>query len=276
MNENTEIVEQGEAQTQDLAQRSGRTEAVAIDRRGLNPTNLDGLWRLAKMVAASGLAPSGLKQPEQICIAMAHGLEIGLPPMQSIQKIAVINGRPTLWGDAMIGLVLASGLLEHQSMRYEGEPFNDDYTAIYECRRKGMADPCVSRYTVADAKRAGLWGKRGPWTEHPNRMLMMRPKAFGLRDTFADVLGGMHMAEEFEPEYDRAPFAPQDMRGVGDALRSALPSAGDDGDAIDPDEPGEQEGASTGIVGPVSDTSDFDVDEIVDMVDTKAKGKQAK
>ena len=43
---------------------------------------------------------------------MQWGAEIGLQPLQAMQNIAVINGRPSLWGDAVLALVRSSGLLE--------------------------------------------------------------------------------------------------------------------------------------------------------------------
>ncbi len=47
-----------------------------------------------------------------------------------------------------------------------------------------------------DAKKAGLWGKAGPWSQYPKRMLQMRARSFALRDKFADALSGLIMAEE--------------------------------------------------------------------------------
>jgi hypothetical protein len=49
---------------------------------------------------------------------------------------------------------------------------------------------------VADAKKAGLWGKAGPWSLYPSRMLSLRSRGFALRNTFADALRGLITAEE--------------------------------------------------------------------------------
>ena len=73
------------------------------------PQSVEEVFRLATAIAKSGLAPQGLKSAEQITIAIMHGAEIGLPPMQAIQRIAVVNGRPTIWGDAVPALLLARG-----------------------------------------------------------------------------------------------------------------------------------------------------------------------
>lgn len=168
------------------------------------PHNLDEAYRLAKAVAMSGLSPKDMKQPEQILVAILHGLEVGLKPMQAIQKIAVINGRPTIWGDAALGLVRASGLLEGIAEIIEGE--GDARCAYCTVKRRGDLQNILAKFSVEDAKVAKLWQKRGssgqdtPWITHPERMLKMRARGFALRDAFPDVLGGMYLAEELQGE----------------------------------------------------------------------------
>ena len=44
-------------------------------------------------------------KPNNILVAVQWGFEIGLAPMQALQNIAVINGRPSLWGDSLLALV---------------------------------------------------------------------------------------------------------------------------------------------------------------------------
>ena len=172
------------------------------------PTNIEQVYRLADAVSKSGMAPRGMEKPETITIAIMHGLEIGLTPLQALQRIAVINGRPAIWGDGAMGLVRASGLCEYVKEDAAGE--GDKLTASCTVKRKGEADAVVRTFSVADAKRAKLWGKQGPWTEYPQRMLQMRARAFALRDVFADVLGGLYLAEELQdvPMKDATPRPP--------------------------------------------------------------------
>jgi hypothetical protein len=167
----------------------GRPQAIV-------PQNLEEAYRLATAVCKAKMAPKGLDTPESALIAILHGLEIGLPPMTALQRIAVVNGRPTLWGDVAIALVRRSGLCENIKETTEGT--GDNRAAVCEAKRRGEPGIVKRRFSVADARIAGLWNKEGPWRQYPDRMLQMRARAFCLRDLFADVLGGLYLREELD------------------------------------------------------------------------------
>ena len=160
----------------------------------LRPSTFTELANFATMASKSSLVPQGYRnKPEDIMLAVQMGSELGLAPMQAIQNIAVIQGRPAVWGDALIGLCRASAVCEDIAESMEGE--GDAAVAVCVAKRKG-ATPVTVRFSVADAKRAGLWGKQGPWQQYPVRMLQMRARGFALRDAFPDVLKGIVTAEE--------------------------------------------------------------------------------
>jgi hypothetical protein len=162
---------------------------------GLALQSFDDAFRFSKMVAASEFAPKDFKgKPESCMLAIQHGSEVGLSPMQSLQSIAVINGRPTIWGDAALALVQSSPVCEYVKEYTEGQ--GDNLTAVCEAKRRGYPAPTVSRFSMADAKRAGLAGKSGPWSQYPERMLALRARGFALRNAFADALRGLITAEE--------------------------------------------------------------------------------
>lgn len=169
------------------------------------PQSMDDAYRLAKAICMAQMAPKGLDTPERCMVAIMHGLEIGLTPMSALQRIAVVNGRPVIWGDGAMGLVRGSGLCEFVRERMDGA--GDTRVAICEAKRRGEPEPITRTFGVADAKKAGLWGKQGPWQQYPDRMLQMRARAFALRDGFADVLGGLYIREEI----DDAHHEPRDV-----------------------------------------------------------------
>jgi hypothetical protein len=167
---------------------------IAVGARGIELTSIEELYRFAKFVAASPFAPRGFQSPEAIVVAIQYGYELGLTPMQSLQNVAVINGKPSIYGDAMLAVVRASGLLEYITERLEG--IGTARTATCVVKRVGAPHERVTQFSVADAQRAGLWGKPGPWQQYPDRMLMFRARGFALRDEFGDVLKGLISAEE--------------------------------------------------------------------------------
>lgn len=163
--------------------------------RSLVPTSFEGVWRMAQMLAASPFSPKDMKSPEACAGAITLGLDLGITPIQAVQSIAVINGRPSIWGDLALALVRASPLCEDVEETLAGE--GDKMVATCIAKRKG-AKPSTGQFTVDDAKRAQLWNKSGPWQQYPKRMLQLRARAFALRDAFPDVLKGISIREEVE------------------------------------------------------------------------------
>ena len=173
---------------------------ISTKSRGLELTSLEDMWRFASYVIKSGLAPKGIDKPEAVVVALQMGFELGLPPMQSLQNIAVINGRPCVWGDAVPGLVEASGKQEYGYPEKTGEKnpdgsYPDSYGYRYITKRFGRKEYSYT-FTVADAKKAKLWGKDGPWTFYPDRMLLNRSRTFCDRDVYPDILKGIITDDE--------------------------------------------------------------------------------
>jgi len=163
---------------------------------GLIPESFEQLYRMANIMSKSGMMPQGLKTPEQVFVAIQMGLEVGLSPMQAVQSIAVINHRPCIWGDAGVGLVRASGLLEDFQEWFEGE--GEKLTAKCIVKRKGEPTPGEGSFSITDAKTAKLLPAHpeSSWAKYPKRMLQWRARSWPLRDKFADVLKGLKLAEE--------------------------------------------------------------------------------
>lgn len=156
----------------------------------LSPRNFEQALTFSNYLSDSDLVPKDYKgKPANCLIAMQWGAEVGLKPLQAIQNIAVINGRPSMWGDAVLALVRASPLCESV---VETE---SDTQGTCTVKRRGEPEYTVV-FTVDDAKKAGLHGKQGPWQQSPKRMMKLRARAFALRDKFTDVLRGIAIAEE--------------------------------------------------------------------------------
>lgn len=179
----------------------------------LAPKTLGEAMEFSKLLAQSSMVPAAYRgKPADILVCVQWGAELGLAPLQAMQNIATINGKPSVYGDAALALVKASAVCADVEEFLEG----DGQAMVATCiaTRKGCK-PVVAKFSVADAKAAGLWGKSGPWQQYPKRMLQMRARGFALRDAFPDVLKGLITAEEAQDypapkERDITPTNPLD------------------------------------------------------------------
>lgn len=199
-------------------------------RNGFLPTTFTEAKQFAGELANSNLVPKAYAgKPLDILVAIQWGNEIGLAPMQALQNISVINGKPSVYGDAAMALVQASPVCEGVEEFFEGE--STSTVAVCIAHRKGRK-PVTARFSVEDARRAGLWGKQGPWTQYPKRMLQMRARGFALRDAFPDVLKGLITTEEAEdypeetkPEIKDIPKNPLDAIAAPEVIEPAYQEA---------------------------------------------------
>ncbi len=153
--------------------------------------------KLATQLASSEMVPKCFRgKPQDLFIAWSLGYQIGMPPEQAMQCIAVINGKAAMWGDDMLALCMAhkdfEDIIEEPILK-DGKVFG--YTCTV--KRKGR-EPKSNKFDLNDAKRAGLVGKAGPWTQYEERMLKLRARGFTLRDAFPDALKGIKAREEVE------------------------------------------------------------------------------
>lgn len=187
------------------------------------PTNVDEAQRYASGMIAAGIVPDAFKFSRKdaqdrnvkqgdvnaplVLMGVLKAMEIGVAPQTGLSGLLPLNGRFAVWGDLAVALVQSKGSLKNQTRAKVGPTiapdlplgeWPDEYGWEVRMWRKGQDDPYIGRYTVGDARRAGLWMNtyKKPWVEHPDRMLFNRARAFALRDGFADALMGLSIAEE--------------------------------------------------------------------------------
>lgn len=163
----------------------------------LVPQTLDEVYRLADAMSRSGMMPRGIQTPEAVMVAIMAGSEVGFAPFQSVQSIAIINGRPNLWGDAIPALLRSNGFKIREWYENEGEAGEYPNNMVAKCEvTRPDGEVIQGEFSVADAKEAKLWTKEGPWQTAKKRMMKMRARSYTARDGAADVLRGLFVAEE--------------------------------------------------------------------------------
>lgn len=193
------------------------------------PESFGDKLKMADVLCKSGLMPKGLDTPQKLVVALQYGHELGLSPMVAAQNMAVVNGRPSLSADLMLGIVKQRGLID--DIRVESTP--DKCVVIG--KRRGMKSEHTVSFSMEDARRAGLLAKDN-WKNYPQRMCRARAIAWWVRDVFSDILAGLHSTEELESVGSDV----QSDSSIGDAVRAHVEqlSKGDDS----PEDEGEKVG----------------------------------
>ena len=248
---------------------------LTTNHQGFAPVTLDEAMRFSEMLSKSQMVPKQYQgKPEDVLVAVQWGKELGLAPLQALQNIACINGKPSVYGDAAMALVQASAICEGVDEYFEGEEGTGDYTAVCVAKRKGR-NPVIARFSVNDAKRAGLWGKPGPWQAYPKRMLQMRARGFALRDAYPDVLKGLITAEEaqdFPAERDITPSVSKPANPLDVVKPVALPEPEPELDAGIPAPPVDAYAAEVEQVREqIRDAIDFEDAQRGDVIDVEAE-----
>lgn len=201
---------------------------MAYENKYLEAKDLDSRYRLAQAFFRGGMVPKGYNDAASVFSGMELALELNMKPFTALRNIAVINGRPSLWGDAPLALVKRSGKLA----RIEEFLFDADYNRICFDNKNLNAKPygAICRtwmsgdgerfhetyFTIDDARTAGLLpGKAdSAWFKYQRRMLQMRARTQNLKDQAPDVLLGIEIAE-----YDYNYIPQKDVTPGGKVLR---------------------------------------------------------
>lgn len=156
-------------------------------------------WQMMKeqagVLVKTGFLPQSIKTPEQAMAIMLTGKELGIPPMQALRGVNVIQGTPAIKPELMLALCVK---------RIPGFTYSfgecSDTSATFVCKRPEMTEPYTSTFDLDDAKRAGLLGKQGPWQQYPGNMLRWRAVGNALHIVAPDVLVGIYTPDELGAE----------------------------------------------------------------------------
>lgn len=225
----TRTVEKQQPDLLDRIIEETRDVGINVTPHGLEYSTFTGLCTLAKLIFEAGACPKSMDSSKKVLIAIAQGQTVGLNAFQSMQAFYIVNGQATLWGNAPLAICRQNPhwnedgydeWFEVKKERIPGHPDNwddDSITAICQTQRKG-AQPKPSYFSVADAKKAGLWGATGKlYGAYPFRMLKFRARGYALNDNFGDSLKGIQIRETFDEDVDGKP-----AESNGDTLRKEV------------------------------------------------------
>lgn len=230
-------------------QKSLQTIRTGHSLQPIYPQSIEEVYRFAQMAVMSGTLkpvtrnvktdrfdrsnkPIWEQQTEGTDATIARGamiimqgLEIGMPPLQALQLIAVINGRCVVHSEGVPAVLLAHRFkikewwvdaagVSHETADKLGDPNTwTDKVAAY-CQITRPDGQVITRsFSVGEAKTAKLWDRQAKvtkgygtdrkevendsaWFRFPTRMLPARARGFACKDGAADAMRGMMVAEE--------------------------------------------------------------------------------
>ena len=182
-----------ESSTTEVVETSATVPAAAMTGGELLPGSgtLKDLWNLCKSVAGTGFLPQAIRPPEQAFAVALKGRELGIPPMMAFGSIHVIQGKTEMSAMLMLAMLRKGGVsIEEVEVSREvcelvfRRPLPD-----------GRVDSVRSRFTLDDAKAAGLTGKDN-WRKHTEEMLYARAVSKAARRIGPDLIHGAYTEGE--------------------------------------------------------------------------------
>jgi len=121
------------------------------------------------------------------------GRELGIPPLQAFTSISVINGKPCLSAELMLALCYQRIVGFKATFTTPADTQNTECTLVLQ-RRGGEQQ--AFRFTLEDAKRAGLIRPNSPWEKFPAALLRARTISAACRAVAPDAIMGCYTPEE--------------------------------------------------------------------------------
>jgi hypothetical protein len=154
----------------------------------LNLDQWELMRRQAETLVKSGFLPVAINTPEKALAIMQKGRELGIPPMEAMSSINVIQGKPSVSPQLMLALARRTGEVEDLQMDVS------DKVANVTVKRKGQSS-YTTTFGIKEATDLQLIAKDN-YKKQPGVMFQWRALAQNLRVTFPDAIAGLYLVEE--------------------------------------------------------------------------------
>jgi hypothetical protein len=153
--------------------------------------HLNEMMNWSRAMSQGNLMPRQYQgNPANLMFAAEYADALGISRIHVLTSIAVINGRPSPSADLMSAMVRQHG----HKLRVTGD---DTYAEAVLIRSDDPDFEYTARWDEAKARKAGLWGNKGPWSLYPGAMLRARAISEVVRMGASDVMaGGIYTPEE--------------------------------------------------------------------------------
>lgn len=194
------------AQSQAIVPRA--TEAIQRGpfELGLEPTSIGAAWKLAVGLGNSRIYTK-FPNAEAICAIIIRGREMGIGALTALDCFHLVEGKPAIHAH-----LIAQRAKEHPDCEYFRLVSCDDEHAEYETKNRKNPDVTRMRYTLEQAKQAGLCperprprnptpgekDRRSNWEKRPQEMLRKSAAVHLARVEYPSAALGLYAIEELE------------------------------------------------------------------------------
>lgn len=159
--------------------------------------NIERAWKFADVLSRSKIIPDTFQgNPASVLIALDMSNRMRRNPLEVMQAMHVIHGKPSFASNFLISLINSCGYYEPLRFRLTGDGDSRACVAWTVDKRTGekMEGPAIS---IHMAKSEGWYDRNGSkWKTMPEVMLCYRAASFFSRIYCPDLTGGFHSQEE--------------------------------------------------------------------------------
>lgn len=187
--------------------------------------------RAAKLLASSTIVPKEYQGNLSNCVvALNMAARIGADPLQVMQNLVIVHGKPTWSSQFMIATVNSCG--RFSALRYEffGKQGTDEWGCRAWAIEKSTGEKLVGTdITIGLAKKENWYSKSGSkWQTMPQQMLMYRAGSWWARAYAPELSMGLHTADEMRDvleaeQLDDGTYTVSDLREAAKPQPQAEP-----------------------------------------------------
>jgi hypothetical protein len=181
-----------------------KSSGMAMDNGVYALSSVSEQMTYAKYMIEHKLVSETFKTSAQLLIAIQLCKDLGLPN-SALSCFYVVGGKPAIYGDVLIGLVMGSGLIEGKTVSYfddSGETIKRPKKGqkIFGCEvtytRKGFKNEVGAFYTMDDKESSKT--SNPTWIKYSTDMLWRRADVRAIKMIAPDAMKGIEVVEYLE------------------------------------------------------------------------------
>lgn len=190
------------------------TTVVNLPVREITP----GVWRMIQEIAPVMYRARmfGVSSPEQAIATMLKGYELGFGLTASFEFVKVIQGKPEVIPRGALALLHNNPHIEKIEIKRLADE-QGNFVGYETTMRRDNGFEYTARWTMEDARRAGLVKPDSGWEKYPENMCLWRSVGFCADVVAPDITAGLTTLMKMPEAYGVALDESGDVIDVQDA-----------------------------------------------------------